>query len=63
MSKRDVKPTYMQKKRIAAEGLDWKDYLVRYEDNILLTIVNKRTGIVEEIFKFTPVKEKGGVCL
>lgn len=51
MSKRDVKPTYMQKKRIAAEGLDWKDYLVRYEDNILLTVVNRKTGEPKELWK------------
>lgn len=49
--KRDVNPTYRQKKLICSEGLDWKNYLVRYEDNILLTVVDRKTGELKEIWK------------
>lgn len=47
---RATKPTYEQKKKIAAAGLRWENWLVKEEDNISLALVNKQSGKIRVIF-------------
>lgn len=50
MKHRNLKrPTLEQKKKIAAEGLKWENWLVKSEDNISLTLVNKQSGKIRVI--------------
>lgn len=38
------KPTREQKKRIAAIGLDWREYLIVSEDKLSMVLTHKPTG-------------------
>ena len=38
-----------QKKKIAAAGLKWENWLVKDEDNISLALVNKQSGKIRVI--------------
>jgi len=49
--KQPKKPTYQQKKEITSHGLDPREWMVRYEDNILITLIHKDTKEVKEIWK------------
>lgn len=42
--KQPKKPTLAQKKIMRKEGLDWKDWNVAQEDNLSITVVEKKTG-------------------
>jgi hypothetical protein len=43
------KPTRDQKEKIKKAGLDWGDWLVKYEDNISLALESKTTGEIQVI--------------
>lgn len=47
--KQPKKPTYEQKKKIAAAGLKWENWLVKEEDNISIALVNKQSGKIRVI--------------
>lgn len=47
--KNPKKPTLEQKKKIAAAGLKWENWLVKDEDNISLALVNKQSGKIRVI--------------
>ena len=47
--KNTKKPTLEQKKKIAAAGLKWENWLVKDEDNISLALVNKQSGKIRVI--------------
>lgn len=42
--KQPRKPVLEEKKRIAAAGLDWKNWSVLEKDNNSITLVNKKSG-------------------
>lgn len=53
--KQPKKPTREQKEYIKAAGLDWRNWMVPVgiagEDNISLTLINKKSGRRRVIFK------------
>ena len=42
--KQPKRPTLAQKKRMALEGLDWKEYNVSEETDQFLIVIHKKTG-------------------
>ena len=49
--KQPKKPTREQKILIGKMKLDWKEWMVKDEDNISVALVNKRTGEIKVIWK------------
>ena len=47
--KQPKKPTYEQKKVIAKRKMDWREWMVRSDDNMVLTLIHKTTKEVKEI--------------
>lgn len=45
------KPTREQKKIIADSRLDWKNWLVKEEDNVSLALISKKSGRIRVILK------------
>ena len=43
-SRRLMRPTLAQKKKMTAAGLKWENWLVSSEDNIRMTVVNRKSG-------------------
>ena len=44
------RPTLAQKKKMAAAGLRWENWLVSCEDNAGMTLVSRQTGKRRHIF-------------
>ena len=49
--KKPKRPTYEQKRLISKEGLNWKDWRIKDEDNISISLIHKETGEVKIIFR------------
>lgn len=49
--KQPKKPTYEQKKLISKEGLNWKDWMIKDEDNISIALIHKETKEIKVIWK------------
>ncbi len=49
--KQPKKPTYEQKKLINKNKLDWKEWMVKDEDNISIALIHKQTGKIKVIWK------------
>lgn len=49
--KQPKKPTYEQKKLISKNGLDWKKWMIKDEDNISIALIHKETKEIKVIWK------------
>ncbi len=49
--KQPKKPTYEQKKMMSKEGLNWKEWMVKDEDNISIALIHKVTGKIKVLWK------------
>ena len=49
--KQPKRPTYLQKRLISKEGLDWHEWMGKDDDNICLTLIHKDSGEIKQIWK------------